>query len=160
MSSSAAFSLQKEQNPHLQLLFIPKPATNMNNTHFATGYSESGESVQDCRCWKGWGETAVVAILLLLSSPSARAAFLHNWWLSAECEGVSGSAPSRRNPKGHSGLQLMQNPTVRPIIPISRHTVSFFLSQTKWICEFSAGISYFWAFSFRAGNCMTDAERK
>lgn len=41
-------------------------------------YNESREPLQDCRCEKARGETAVVAILLLLPSPSARAVFLHN----------------------------------------------------------------------------------
>lgn len=70
--------------------------------------------------------------------PSVRAAAsLHNWWLSAECEGVSGSPPRSRNPKGHSGLQLLQNPTARLIIPIRRHESSslffIFFFMSIWL---------------------------
>lgn len=41
-------------------------------------YNESRKPLQDCRCEKDRGETAVVAILLLLSSPLVQAVSLHN----------------------------------------------------------------------------------
>lgn len=96
--SSATFRLRKipakYPPPPLPTTEVPSrfPQTSRNDGYsLCWAYSNSWRQPEDCRCGEDWGETAVVAILLLLSSPSVRAASLHNWWLSAECEGVSAS---------------------------------------------------------------------
>lgn len=52
-------------------------------------YTEPRGPLQDCGCEEDLGETALVAILLLLSPPSERAAPLQNCCLSAAWKGLS-----------------------------------------------------------------------
>lgn len=83
--SSATFRLRKipakYPPPPLPTTEVPSrfPQTSRNDGYsLCWAYSNSWRQPEDCRCGEDWGETAVVAILLLLSSPSVRAASLHN----------------------------------------------------------------------------------
>ena len=80
--SSATFTQGYRRRGNLTVTAQPyapfSPAIINEGYSLCKRYKESGEQRQECRCGKDWGETAVVAILLLLSSPSVRAVSLHN----------------------------------------------------------------------------------